>query len=171
MVAVNSPGRTRMTPSVFRKLALSLPDTEEREHMKHPDFRVHGKIFATLAYPSKEFGMVELVAGATGRDGEGAPENVFRDPRRMGQEGRDARPPKGGDRARGCEDTRRCVGETRAEAEKIFSFQVEVMIHRRFCATFDCSSPDDSLRGRLSHLVIELFTQKMANFLPRIPKS
>ncbi|MGA8036627.1 MAG: MmcQ/YjbR family DNA-binding protein [Candidatus Acidiferrales bacterium] len=49
-----------MTPSVFRKLALSLPDTEEREHMKHPDFRVHGKIFATLAYPSKEFGMVSL---------------------------------------------------------------------------------------------------------------
>ncbi len=49
-----------MTPSAFRKLALRLPDTEEREHMNHPDFRVHGKIFATLNYPSKEFGMVNL---------------------------------------------------------------------------------------------------------------
>ncbi len=32
----------------FRSLALSLPEAEERAHMGHPDFRVHGKIFATL---------------------------------------------------------------------------------------------------------------------------
>jgi len=49
-----------MTPASFRKLALSLPDTEERSHMNHPDFRVKGKIFATLAYPTKEYGMVKL---------------------------------------------------------------------------------------------------------------
>jgi hypothetical protein len=49
-----------MTAGTFRKLALRLPDTEEREHMNHPDFRVRGKIFATLAYPSKEYGMVSL---------------------------------------------------------------------------------------------------------------
>ena len=48
------------TPSDFRRIALSLPETEERKHMNHPDFRVAGKIFATLAYPNKQFAMVKL---------------------------------------------------------------------------------------------------------------
>ena len=42
-----------MTVKDFRKIALSLPETEERVHMNHPDFRVAGKIFATLGYPDK----------------------------------------------------------------------------------------------------------------------
>jgi hypothetical protein len=49
-----------MTPAAFRKLALSLPETEERQHMNHPDFRVAGKIFATLGYPDRTRGMVKL---------------------------------------------------------------------------------------------------------------
>src|SRR5690349_13088852 len=49
-----------MTPADFRKLALSHPETEERQHMNHPDFRVAGKIFATLGYPDKTRGMVKL---------------------------------------------------------------------------------------------------------------
>ena len=49
-----------MTPAAFRKLALSLPETEERQHLDHPDFRVAGKIFATLGYPDKTRGMVKL---------------------------------------------------------------------------------------------------------------
>ena len=49
-----------MTPATFRKIALSLPETEERSHMDHPDFRVAGKIFATLGYPDKTRGMVKL---------------------------------------------------------------------------------------------------------------
>src|SRR5436305_7002993 len=49
-----------MTATAFRKLALALPETEERAHMAHPDFRVAGKIFATLAYPDKAWGMVKL---------------------------------------------------------------------------------------------------------------
>jgi hypothetical protein len=49
-----------MTPAAFRKIALSLPETEERQHMSHPDFRVAGKIFATLGYPDKTRGMVKL---------------------------------------------------------------------------------------------------------------
>jgi len=49
-----------MTPAAFRKFALSLPETEERKHMSHPDFRVAGKIFATLGYPDKTRGMVRL---------------------------------------------------------------------------------------------------------------
>jgi hypothetical protein len=49
-----------MTPATFRKLALSLPDAEERAHMSHPDFRVRGKVFATMAYPDVAFAMVRL---------------------------------------------------------------------------------------------------------------
>ena len=49
-----------MTANDFRKLALSLPETEERSHMDHPDFRVAGKIFATLGCPDKTRGMVKL---------------------------------------------------------------------------------------------------------------
>src|SRR5262245_13919888 len=37
-----------MTEKQFRDLALSLPEAIESEHMAHPDFRVRGKIFATL---------------------------------------------------------------------------------------------------------------------------
>lgn len=49
-----------MSPADFRKLALALPEVEERQHMNHPDFRVQGKIFATLGYPDKTRGMVKL---------------------------------------------------------------------------------------------------------------
>ena len=49
-----------MTANDFRKIALSLPEVEERAHMNHPDFRVAGKIFATLGYPDKARVMVKL---------------------------------------------------------------------------------------------------------------
>ena len=49
-----------MTAQDFRRLALSFPQTEERAHMDHPDFRVAGKIFATLGYPEDGRAMVKL---------------------------------------------------------------------------------------------------------------
>jgi hypothetical protein len=49
-----------MTPDSFRRMALSFPETTESSHMNHPDFRVCGKIFATLAYPDESLGMVKL---------------------------------------------------------------------------------------------------------------
>src|SRR5882757_3957244 len=49
-----------MTPNEFRELALSFPDAIESAHMHHPDFRVGGKIFATLGYPDKDPAMVKL---------------------------------------------------------------------------------------------------------------
>ena len=49
-----------MTPAEFRRLALALPSVEENEHMGHPDFRVGGKIFATLGYPDAKFATVML---------------------------------------------------------------------------------------------------------------
>ena len=49
-----------MTADDFRALAMSLPDVVESAHMNHPDFRVGGKIFATLGYPSDDWGCVML---------------------------------------------------------------------------------------------------------------
>jgi hypothetical protein len=49
-----------MTPEAFRAMALQLPDAVEGEHMSHPDFRVRGKVFATLGYPSNEFAALML---------------------------------------------------------------------------------------------------------------
>jgi len=49
-----------MTAEQFRKVALGLADTNEASHVGHPDFRVHGRIFATLGYPDERFGMVKL---------------------------------------------------------------------------------------------------------------
>ncbi len=48
-----------MTPDEFREIALNLPETEERSHMNHPDFRVGGKIFASLG-PDLSWGMAKL---------------------------------------------------------------------------------------------------------------
>ena len=48
-----------MTAAQFRKLALSLPEAVESQHMGHPDFRVGGKIFATIG-PDGTWGMVKL---------------------------------------------------------------------------------------------------------------
>jgi hypothetical protein len=49
-----------MTTDEFRKMALEIPTAVERWHMHHPDFRVGGKIFASLGVPDKSWGMVKL---------------------------------------------------------------------------------------------------------------
>jgi hypothetical protein len=49
-----------MTAEEFRKMALSLPEALEAAHMGHPDFRVGGKIFATLSPPGQGWAMVKL---------------------------------------------------------------------------------------------------------------
>ena len=49
------------TPDDFRRLALALEGAEDRSHINHPDFRVGGKIFATLGSPNADHGMVALL--------------------------------------------------------------------------------------------------------------
>ena len=49
-----------MTNDEFRKMALEIPASVERSHMNHPDFRVAGKIFASLGVPDQNWGMVKL---------------------------------------------------------------------------------------------------------------
>jgi hypothetical protein len=48
-----------VTANQFRRLALALAGVVEAAHMNHPDFRVGGKIFATLQ-PGLDKGMVSL---------------------------------------------------------------------------------------------------------------
>jgi hypothetical protein len=52
-----------MTAKDFRSLALGFPGVAESEHMQHPDFRCRGKVFATLDFPEKGWGMVKLTPG------------------------------------------------------------------------------------------------------------
>ena len=45
----------------FRRIALAFPGAEEGAHMGHADFRVGGKIFATLGAPDEAWGMAALM--------------------------------------------------------------------------------------------------------------
>ena len=76
-----------MTGDDFRRIALSMADTAEGSHFGNPDFRVGGRIFATLSLerdgygvlllaPEQQAGMVEdepavfsPVPGGWGRNG------------------------------------------------------------------------------------------------------
>ena len=49
-----------MTANGFRRIALGMKDAIEGAHMGHADFRVSGRIFATLGYPDAKWGMVAL---------------------------------------------------------------------------------------------------------------
>ena len=49
-----------MNAEEFRAAALKVPGAVEAAHMDHPDFRVNGKIFASLGYPDEGWGMVKL---------------------------------------------------------------------------------------------------------------
>ena len=47
---------TSMTPTDFKRMAMNLEGVEEGSHMGATDFRVGGRIFATLASQSKGYG-------------------------------------------------------------------------------------------------------------------
>lgn len=49
-----------MKPADFRRIALTLEGAEEGSHMGAPDFRVGGRIFATLASQSEGYGNLKL---------------------------------------------------------------------------------------------------------------
>jgi hypothetical protein len=63
-----------MTNDEFRAIALALPEASENAHMNHPDFRVRGKIFATLGYPQGDWAMVKLTPAQQKRWVKEAPE-------------------------------------------------------------------------------------------------
>jgi hypothetical protein len=45
---------------LFRRLALQLPEAVESSHMNHPDFRINGRIFATLSAQERGLGVLKL---------------------------------------------------------------------------------------------------------------
>ena len=49
-----------MTADDFRRIALELDDAEEGSHMGAVDFRVGGRIFATLAHEARGYGNLML---------------------------------------------------------------------------------------------------------------
>ena len=49
-----------MTAEKYRQLALALPETAEGSHMGNVDFRVRGRIFATLHPPRLNRGALKL---------------------------------------------------------------------------------------------------------------
>jgi hypothetical protein len=68
-----------MKPDQFRRLALALPEVVEGAHHDHPDFRAHGRVFASL-HPDGAQAMVKvppdvqqrLVAAGVGKPASGA---------------------------------------------------------------------------------------------------
>jgi hypothetical protein len=59
MLPVCENDRAIMTADGFRRIAVGMKDVLEGAHMGHPDFRVNGKIFATI-HPDHAYGMVKL---------------------------------------------------------------------------------------------------------------
>lgn len=56
----NAGASQSMTVDDFRRIALSLEGAEESSHMGQPDFRVGGRIFATLAAAAQGYGNLML---------------------------------------------------------------------------------------------------------------
>ena len=63
-----------MNADDFRRIALSLEGAEESSHMGSPDFRVGGRIFATLASQSQGYGNLMLTPEQQAAFVEEAPE-------------------------------------------------------------------------------------------------
>ena len=91
-----------MSADEFREIALSLPEAIEGAHVGHPDFRVRGKIFATLGFPDQTWGMAKLTPNQQ-------QEMVARDPDIF-------QPVKGGWGRRGAESSHDCLAERGAKA-------------------------------------------------------
>lgn len=76
-----------MTPDEFREIALSMPGAVESAHMRHPDFRANGRIFATLSYPDAQSAMVKLAPADQRRLIEDHPQVYYRAKGAWGLEG------------------------------------------------------------------------------------
>ena len=102
-----------MTVAGFRRIALSMPQATESAHMGHPDFRVSGKIFATLfRRDDVDFGMVKLKPEQQRRFVEDDPEAF--------------EPIKGGWGRQGCTQARLSAADKAALQDAIFTAWLNV---------------------------------------------
>ncbi len=76
-----------MTAQAFRRIALAFPGVVEQSHFDHPDFRVSGKIFATLGYPRRGWGMVKLSPKLQKRFVQSGPDTFIPAPGKWGRGG------------------------------------------------------------------------------------
>jgi hypothetical protein len=76
-----------VTAADFRRLALTLPDTAQGSHFNVEDFRVGGKIFATLAYQKDGCGVLLLTPDQQAGMVEDAPEIFLPVPNKWGLHG------------------------------------------------------------------------------------
>jgi hypothetical protein len=76
-----------MTAADFRRLAMSLPGAEEGSHMGAADFRVGGRIFATLASESKGYGNLMLTPDVQAEFVQEAPDVFLAVPGGWGRNG------------------------------------------------------------------------------------
>ena len=76
-----------MTAANFRRIALAFPEAVEASHFGKADFRVGGKIFATLALESEGYGVLLLTPEQQAGMVEDEPE-IFLRPQRLGTDGR-----------------------------------------------------------------------------------
>ena len=70
----------------FRRVALAMMDAVEGAHMGHPDFRVNGRIFATL-HADDEWGMVKLTPDQQARFVRDAPDTFVPEAGAWGRQG------------------------------------------------------------------------------------
>lgn len=63
-----------VSPDDFRRLALAFPLAIEGAHHGHPDFRVRGKLFASLGAPDAGWATVKLEGDEQAMRVEAAPE-------------------------------------------------------------------------------------------------
>ena len=71
------PKHAGMTAADFRRIALSLEGAEEGSHMGAIDFRVGGRIFATLAHETQGYGNLMLTPDAQAAFVEELPETFL----------------------------------------------------------------------------------------------
>lgn len=74
MLSLKISKRGYMTAADFRRIALSLEGAEEGSHMGSPDFRVGGRIFATLASEKLGYGNLMLTPEQQAAFIEGLPD-------------------------------------------------------------------------------------------------
>ena len=90
------------TADDFRRLALGLDGAEERSHMGAPDFRVGGRIFATLASEAQGYGNLVLTPEVQATFVGGGARDLRADRRWLGTHGHDAHLPRRGRRGDRC---------------------------------------------------------------------
>ncbi len=91
-----------MNAADFRRIALSLEGAEEGSHMGAADFRVGGRIFATLASQNQGYGNLMLTLEQQAEFVEEQPEVFVPHCGRLGKNGNDPYPAS--------QDKRRCAG-------------------------------------------------------------